>query len=564
MSSDEGKKEHELYEQRVASAQKWRDLGANPFGNGFRPEHTAAQILEKHRNADIDAAQAKLDAANKAFDAAKKAAGRSPGWRPQAGVELTPPEKAAQETAVAAKDALKPLVEAANASPATYSVAGRIVALNNLGKLAFFRVQDRTGSIQVKLTKDLGEGFDKFKLCDLGDFVGIVGTAIRTNTGELSLEASKFQPLTKTYRPLPGKFAKGDAAKAWLDENVGALSDTEQRYRQRYLDLLANPAVRETFVKRSKLTQFIRRFLDERGYLEVETPMMHPLVSGAAARPFTTHHNTLDMKLFMRIAPELYLKRLVVGGFDRVYEINRNFRNEGISTRHNPEFTMLEFYEAYATYNDLMDLTEEMLSEAARYVTGGGTKVKYGDQEIDFKKGWKRLPMWQAITEKVPQLKDPNDVEAMRKLVGAEGAKMNRGELIGALFEHHVEASLIQPTFVTEFPVEISPLARRNDRDPTITDRFELFVYGREIANGFSELNDPIDQRKRFEDQLDAKARGNQETMDYDADYIRALEHGLPPTAGEGIGIDRLAMLLTDSPSIRDVILFPLLKPQGK
>jgi lysyl-tRNA synthetase class 2 len=562
--SDEGKKEHELYEQRVASAKKWSELGVNPFGNGFRPEHTAAQIVEKHRNGDIDAAQARLDAANKAFNAAKEAAGRSPGWRPPKGVELTPPEKAAQEVVAAAKAALEPLVEAANKSVLTYTLAGRIVALNNIGKLTFFRLQDRTGAIQVKADKlVLGDAYEQIKLFDLGDFVGVTGTATRSNTGELTIAVTKLQPLTKTFRPLPGKFAKGDAAKAWLDENVGALSDTEQRYRQRYLDLLANPAVRDTFVRRSKLVAFIRKFLDERGYLEVETPMMHPLVTGAAARPFTTHHNTLDMKLFMRIAPELYLKRLVVGGFDRVYEINRNFRNEGISTRHNPEFTMLEFYEAYATYDDLMDLTEGMVSEAARHVTGG-TKVKYGEHEIEFAKGWQRLPMWKAVQEKLPQLKDPSDVEAMRTLVGPEGAKMNRGELLAALFEHHVESTLIQPTFVTEFPVEISPLARRNDKDPSITDRFELFVVGREIANGFSELNDPVDQEGRFKAQLDAKAAGNQETMDYDADYIRALEHGLPPTAGEGIGIDRLAMLLTDSPSIRDVILFPLLKPQGK
>jgi lysyl-tRNA synthetase class 2 len=538
--SDEGKKEHELYEQRVASAQKWRELSVNPFGNGFRPEHTAAEILAKHRDAALDVAQAALEVANKAKDQAAINAGRG---------------------------TLEPLVAAANKAletmGAAYTVAGRIVALNSFGKAAFIRVQDRSGAIQVHVKKDaLGDAYEAFKLCDLGDFVGIAGTAFRSKTGELSLSATKLIPLTKTFRPLPGKFAKGDAAQKWLDEHVGALADTEQRYRQRYLDLLANPAVRDTFVKRSKLTQFIRNFLDARGYLEVETPMMHPLVTGAAARPFTTHHNTLDMKLFMRIAPELYLKRLVVGGFDRVYEINRNFRNEGISTRHNPEFTMLEFYEAYATYNDLMDLTEQMLSQAAVAVTGG-TQVKYGEHEIDFKAPWKRLPMWQAVREKVPSLTDPNDVEAMRRLV-PEGAKMNRGELIAALFEHHVEATLIQPTFVTEFPVEISPLARRNDTDPSITDRFELFVVGREIANGFSELNDPIDQRQRFEAQVEAKAAGAQETMDYDADYIRALEHGLPPTAGEGIGIDRLAMLFTDSPSIRDVILFPLLKPVGK
>ncbi len=329
--------------------------------------------------------------------------------------------------------------------------------------------------------------------------------------------------------------------------------------------------MRETFIKRTKLVQFIRQFLDARGYLEVETPMMHPLVSGAAARPFKTHHNALDIDLFMRIAPELYLKRLVVGGFDRVYEINRNFRNEGISTRHNPEFTMLEFYEAYATYEDLMDLTEEMISEAAKFVTGS-TVVKYGEHTIDFKKGWARIPMMEAIRQKVGDLseKDMDDLDKLRAVAGQKSdakekaviAQMNRGELIGLLFEQHVEGGLVQPTFITQFPVEVSPLARRNDARPDITDRFELFCVGREIANAFSELNDPIDQEQRFRSQLDAKARGQEETMDFDADYIRALEHGLPPTAGEGIGIDRLAMLLTDSPSIRDVILFPLLKPQ--
>jgi lysyl-tRNA synthetase, class II len=352
-----------------------------------------------------------------------------------------------------------------------------------------------------------------------------------------------------------------------------AMADTEQRYRQRYLDLLANAHVRATFVKRSKLVQFIRKFLDARGYLEVETPMMHSLVSGAAARPFRTHHNTLNLDLYMRIAPELHLKRLVVGGFDRVYEINRNFRNEGISTRHNPEFTMLEFYEAYATYEDLIALTEEMIAEAAKAVVGT-TSIKYGEHTLEFGRGWKRIPMWESIREKVPSLtdKDRADTDKLRAtaLEGLHGPErkgvegMNSGELIGSLFEKHVEATLIQPTFVTHFPTEISPLARRNDDDPTITDRFELFVAQREIANAFSELNDPIDQKGRFQAQVDAKGRGQEETMDFDEDYIRALEHGLPPTAGEGIGIDRLAMLFTDSASIRDVILFPLLKPQAK
>ncbi|MBL8920983.1 MAG: lysine--tRNA ligase [Myxococcaceae bacterium] len=466
-------------------------------------------------------------------------------------------------------------------------------------------------------------------MLDVGDFVGIRGTAFRSKSGELTLAAAEYRPLTKTLRAPPGKFSaeikltpeqaervkvavaavsaaidaeadpakrqkvsddavaaqqallKDDAvaakaipqavAKAWAEKQ--ALADTEERYRRRYVDLLSNAGVREVFLKRTKLVQFIRRFLDARGYLEVETPMMHPLVSGAAARPFITRHNTYDIDLYMRIAPELYLKRLVVGGFDRVYEINRNFRNEGVSTKHNPEFTMLEFYEAYATYHDLMDLTEEMLSEAAVHVTGG-VKVKYGEHTIDFGKGWPRIPMRQAILDRVKDLgaDDFKDVAKLRAVAlrkaetpadKAAVATMNVGEATALLFEQYVEHELINPTFITEFPVENSPLARRNDDNPAITDRFELFCMGREIANAFSELNDPVDQEQRFRGQVEAKARGQQETMDYDADYIRALEHGMPPTAGEGIGIDRLCMLLTDSHSIRDVILFPLLRPQA-
>ncbi|MBS1153610.1 MAG: Lysyl-tRNA synthetase [Myxococcaceae bacterium] len=513
--AEEGVKELELFEQRLASAQKWRELGANPWGNGFRPEHLAGEIL--FANADQT-------------------------------------------------------VETLEATPKIFSVAGRIVALRPFKNAAFIVIQDRSGAIQVHLKQDkLGDRYELFKLCDLGDFVGIVGQLFRTRTGELTLAATRFEPLTKTLRAPPGKFAKSEAGQEFAEKN--AMADTEQRYRQRYLDLLANADVRATFVKRSKLVQFIRRFLDARGYLEVETPMMHSLVSGAAARPFRTHHNTLNLDLYMRIAPELHLKRLVVGGFDRVYEINRNFRNEGISTRHNPEFTMLEFYEAYATYEDLIALTEEMLAEAAQAVAGS-TTIKYGEHTLQFGRGWKRIPMWEAIREKVPSLtdKDRADTDKLRAvaLEGVHGPErkglegMNRGELIGALFEKHVEDTLIQPTFVTHFPTEISPLARRNDDDPTVTDRFELIVAQREIANAFSELNDPIDQKGRFQSQVEAKGRGQEETMDFDEDYIRALEHGLPPTAGEGIGIDRLAMLFTDSPSIRDVILFPLLKPQAK
>ena len=516
--SDESDVEKKLKDERFAKGEKLKGLGLNPYGNGFRPAHLAGDLLTKHAND-------------------------------------TPEQLEATK-------------------PGPYSIAGRVVSVRDFGKAGFIVVQDRSGAIQVHVKKDvLGEqGFAPYKLLDVGDFVGVVGTAFRSKTGELTLAATEYRPLTKTLRPLPGKFTKGDdaEAKAWAEKQ--ALADVEERYRRRYVDLLSNPGVKDTFVKRTKLVQFIRSFLDQRGYLEVETPMMHPLISGAAARPFVTHHNVYDVDLYMRIAPELYLKRLVVGGFDRVYEINRNFRNEGVSTKHNPEFTMLEFYEAYATYHDLMDLTEEMISAAAVHVTGGA-KVTYGEHQIDFGKGWPRIPMRQAILDRVKDLSanDFGDVEKLRSVAlrraetpadKAAVATMNVGEATALLFEQYVEGELINPTFITEFPVENSPLARRNDANPAITDRFELFCMGREIANAFSELNDPIDQEQRFKGQVEAKARGQQETMDYDADYIRALEHGMPPTAGEGIGIDRLAMLLTNAQSIRDVILFPLLRPQ--
>jgi lysyl-tRNA synthetase, class II len=519
MSQEEGVQEKKLYDERLAKAQGWRTHGLNPYGNGFRPKNTCHEVTAKHEKDD--------------------------------GASL----------------------EATKAGP--YVLAGRVVAMRSFGKAAFVHIQDRTGTLQLHVKADvLGAQFAPMaeKLIDVGDFVGVEGSPFRSKTGELTLAVTAFRPLSKSLRPMPGKFAASEAGAKFVEENVGSLSDVEQRYRQRYLDLLANKEVRETFKKRSALVQYIRHFLDQRDYLEVETPMMHSLVSGAAARPFRTHHNTLDIDLYMRIAPELHLKRLVVGGFDRVYEINRNFRNEGISTRHNPEFTMLEFYEAYATYEDLMNLTEEMIAGAAAKVCGSA-KVQYGEHTIDFSAGWRRIPMWEAIREKVPLLaaSDLTDTDKLRAvaLQGAEKKEaaaigaMNHGELIGALFERFVEHTLIQPTFVTQFPVEVSPLARRNDAQPAVTDRFELFCVGREIANAFSELNDPIDQAGRFKAQLDAKARGQDETMDYDADYIRALEHGLPPTAGEGIGIDRLAMLFTNAQSIRDVILFPLLKPQA-
>ena len=512
--------EDKLYQDRLAKAEQLRALKVNPYANGFKPRHLAGQIVERHGAAT-----------------------------PEALAEM---------------------------KGESFSVAGRIVTFNSFGKSAFIRVQDRSGSVQAYVKKDgVGDAtYEVFKALQVGDFVGLTGTLMKSKTGELTISATALLALTKALRAMPGKFSTGTDAEsqAWAEKQ--ALADVEQRYRQRYVDMLANAEVRETLKKRSKLVQYIRSYLDQRDYLEVETPMMHPLVSGAAAKPFITHHNTFDMKLFMRIAPELYLKRLVVGGFDRVYEINRNFRNEGVSTRHNPEFTMLEFYEAYATYEDLMDLTEEMIRGAAQHVCGS-TTVPYTlggvTHQIDYGAKWQRIPMMEAIRSKVGELSvaDMADVEKLRAVASRKSdpkekaiiATMNRGELINLLFEQHVEHTLIQPTFITQFPVEVSPLARRNDQDPTITDRFELFCVGREIANAFSELNDPVDQEARFKGQVEAKARGQQETMDYDADYIRALEHGLPPTAGEGIGIDRLAMLLTNSPSIRDVILFPLLKP---
>ncbi|MFT3706706.1 MAG: lysine--tRNA ligase [Archangium sp.] len=597
MADDVSAAEQKLLDDRKNKAAQLSALNVNPYGNGFKPEHLAGDLIKKY-----------ADVAGETLEAEK---------------------------------------------PGPFTLAGRIVSVRDFGKAAFVTIQDRSGAIQAHLKKDvLGEeAFKIWKLTDIADFIGVTGTLFKSKTGELTIAATRLQFLGKALRGLPGKFS-GDDVKVKLtpeqiarvktaaetvlaavnavtasnaaamatelkiqlgkddsalnkvrehvrtdalakqtaalnDENAAkalpgtvnklwaesqALADTEERYRRRYVDLLSNATTRDTFKKRSRLVSFIREFLNARDFLEVETPMMHSLVSGAAARPFKTHHNALNIPLFMRIAPELHLKRLVVGGFDRVYEINRNFRNEGLSTRHNPEFTMLEFYQAYATYEDLMDLTEQMISEASVSVTGSSV-VKYGEHTIDFKKGWPRIPMTEAISSRVKDLKpsDFTDADKLRSIAlkKTDGDKereavktMNTGELIGLLFEQYVEGELVQPTFITQFPVETSPLARRNDANPNITDRFELFCVGREIANAFSELNDPVDQASRFQGQVDAKTRGQQETMDYDHDYIRALEHGLPPTAGEGIGIDRLAMLLTDAQSIRDVILFPLLKPQ--
>ena len=432
-------------------------------------------------------------------------------------------------------------------------VAGRMMLKRVMGKAAFGTVQDSTGRIQFYVTADKtgAEALEAFKHYDLGDIVAAEGTLFKTKMGELTVEVHTLTLLAKNLRPLPEKFH--------------GLADQEQKYRQRYVDLIMNEDSREVFVRRSKIVQAVRQFLVGRGYLEVETPMMHPIPGGAAARPFVTHHNTLDMELFLRIAPELYLKRLVVGGFDKVFEINRNFRNEGISPRHNPEFTMIEFYEAYRDYRYLMTLTEEMFRFVAQQATGS-TVVSYQGRELDFGKPFHRLTILEAITTHCPDYKDKplHDADWLRIEIKRLGGKVPMNAGLGALqlalFEETAESLLWEPTFIVDYPAEVSPLARRSDSQPELTDRFELFITGREIANGFSELNDPEDQAARFLAQVEQKDAGDHEAMHYDADYIRALEHGMPPTAGEGIGIDRLVMLLTDSPSIRDVILFPQLR----
>ncbi|MET0917706.1 MAG: lysine--tRNA ligase [Burkholderiales bacterium] len=436
------------------------------------------------------------------------------------------------------------------------AVAGRMLLKRVMGKASFATIQDMSGRIQLYITSDaLGaEMHDAFKHWDLGDVIGAVGHVFKTRTGELSLKVTQLRLLAKALRPLPEKFH--------------GLSDQEQRYRQRYVDLITNAESRDVFVKRSQIVQAIREFFVARGYLEVETPMMHSIPGGAAARPFATHHNALDMQLFLRIAPELYLKKLVVGGMEKVFEINRNFRNEGISTRHNPEFTMLEFYEAYQDYHYLMDLTETLFREVAQQVVGSAA-VTYQGVAIDLGKPFDRLTMAEAIHKYNPryslaELAKPEYLKvALAPLDVEVFATDGVGLLQLKLFEATTEDQLVQPTFIVAHPTDVSPLARANDANPAVTDRFELFITGRELANGFSELNDPEDQAARFRAQVDAREAGDEEAMYYDADYIRAMEYGLPPTAGEGIGIDRLVMLLTDSPSIRDVILFPQLKPES-
>ena len=436
-------------------------------------------------------------------------------------------------------------------------VAGRMMSRRIMGKASFAHIQDMSGKIQLYVQRDkLPEGFynEQFKKSwDIGDIIAAEGVLFKTNKDELSVRVESVSLLTKSLRPLPEKFH--------------GLTDQEQRYRQRYLDLIMNEVSRETFRTRTRIVQFIREYLNNKNFMEVETPMMQVIPGGATARPFETHHNALDMGLYLRIAPELYLKRLVVGGFERVYEINRNFRNEGLSTRHNPEFTMLEFYEAYADYHDLMDLTEDMLRSLTQEVLGS-TQVEYQGETYDFGKPFTRMSVKESILHFNPDLTeaDIDTLDAARQVADKLQIPLKGSYGLGKvqieIFEKTVESRLMNPTFITAYPTEVSPLARLNDDDPFVTDRFEFFVGGREIANGFSELNDAEDQAERFRKQVEEKDAGDDEAMHFDADYVAALEHGMPPTAGEGIGIDRLVMLLTDSPSIRDVLLFPHMRPE--
>ncbi|MDO8546214.1 MAG: lysine--tRNA ligase [Nitrospirales bacterium] len=453
--------------------------------------------------------------------------------------------------------------ESLEQNPVSVTLAGRITIQRRFGKAAFASVQDGVDAIQVYLKKDVlgDQGFALAELLDIGDWIGVSGPLFRTKTNELTIEVKQLTFLCKALRPLPEKWH--------------GLTDVETRYRQRAVDLVANPDVKRIFITRSKIVQAIRSFLVGKGFLEVETPMMHPIPGGATARPFVTHHNALSTDLYLRVAPELYLKRLIVGGMNRVFEINRNFRNEGISTIHNPEFTMLEFYMAYADYTDLISLTEELIGELVETVHGKGMQAvpfrphanKDETVTISFARPWKRLTYRDAVAERLgasaQEITDPAYVLAQARKHHCE---LKGGEsywkLVTLLFEQAVEPTLIQPTFITDFPVEISPLAKRKASDPELTDRFELYIAGREIANAFSELNDPLDQRQRFEAQMAERAKGDLEAQHLDEDFLRALEHGMPPTAGEGIGIDRLVMLLTNQTSIRDVILFPQLRPE--
>ncbi|MBO7748631.1 lysine--tRNA ligase [Paenibacillus sp. MWE-103] len=441
------------------------------------------------------------------------------------------------------------------AQGADVAIAGRIMQKRAMGKASFAHIQDLSGKIQIYVRKDsVSESqYQAFDMLDIGDIIGVRGTVFKTNTGETSVKAKEIEVLSKSLLPLPDKFH--------------GLKDVELRYRQRYVDLITNPEVQQTFISRSRIIQSMRRYLDSLGYLEVETPTLHAIAGGAAARPFITHHNALDMQLYMRIAIELHLKRLIVGGMEKVYEIGRVYRNEGISTRHNPEFTMIELYEAYADYKDIMALTESLIAHIAQEVLGT-TKIMYQGQEVDLSPPWRRVSMVDLVKEaKGIDFSQPMTDEEAHAHAKAHHVKVEPhwtfGHILNAFFEEFVEHTLIQPTFVTGHPVAISPLAKKNDADPRFTDRFELFIVAREHANAFTELNDPIDQRQRFESQLLEKEQGNDEAHEMDEDFIRALEYGMPPTGGLGIGIDRLVMLLTDAPSIRDVLLFPLMRERA-
>jgi len=461
------------------------------------------------------------------------------------------------------KDAINAIIEANSAKDAEelaadgaiFTTAGRIISLRSFGKVAFFHLMDQGGRLQCYASQEfLDEATHKMvKKLEVGDILGVEGHLFRTKTGELTLACRSLRLLTRSMRPLPEKYH--------------GLKDMETRYRQRYVDLIVTPRAREIFTKRSLIVREFRRFMEDHGFMEVESPIMQPLAGGATARPFRTHHNALDIELFLRIAPELYLKRLLVGGFEKVFELNRSFRNEGIDTRHNPEFTMCEFYWAYATFEDLMDFTEKLFAHLAQ-VACGSTIVTYQGQEIDLTPGrWRRLSFYESLTEIGGHQPDfYNDYNKVKAYIRERGEKATESEslekLQAKLFDLDVEAKLIQPHFIYHYPTEISPLSRRNDKQPEITDRFELFITGRELSNAFSELNDPVDQRLRFEAQVREKEAGDDEAHAMDEDYLRALEYGMPPAAGQGVGIDRLVMLLTDSPSIREVILFPLLKPE--
>lgn len=489
---------NELIQERIKKLRNLQDAGIDPYGGAFDVKDKAADIF------------------------------RDFGGMP--------------------KDELEPRQE-------ERTIAGRIVAFRDFGKAAFAHIQDATGKIQVYFKKDvIGEDFRVLKNLDIGDIIGLSGTLFRTKTDELTIEVKTFRLLCKSLRPLPEKWH--------------GLKDTETRYRQRYVDLIVNPQVKELFIKRSRLVRGIRNFFDANGFLEVETPMMHQIPGGAAARPFRTHHNALGIDLYLRIAPELYLKRLLVGGYDKVYEINKNFRNEGISTKHNPEFTMLEFYISYADYNYLMDFTEKLVTHLCMETTGT-LRVPYGDDPdtfIDFTPPWPRLSIQKAMENEGVSPDVFKSIDAAKEFALKNNIdiakKTSLGKILDEIFKEKVEPKLIQPVFITDYPVELSPLAKRKKESPELVERFELFMAGREVANAFSELNDPADQKGRFLEQVEERKMGDEEANQMDEDFVRALEYGMPPAAGEGIGIDRLLMILTNSQSIRDVILFPQLKPE--